>query len=102
MLKNIDRHVQGILRKVDVLGLDRTPRETLLKFRLLLDEAQRYAKDYEAAEFWNEKEAAAAVVGERAEQLNDLLLQLSGYDLFGPTDVAQISAQFDTVRTATK
>lgn len=98
-LKNIDRQVYSILRTVDVLGLDRAPRELLTKFQLRMDEAQRYAKDYDAAEFWNEKEDAASALSERVEQLNQYLLDLSSYDLFGPTDVAQMSAQFDAIRS---
>ncbi len=99
LLKDTDRQISSILRGFDVRSLDRTPRELLVQLRLHLDEAQRYGKDLAAAEFWNEREAAAKAIAERIELANKCVLELSSYDIFGPTDVAHIGAQLDTIKS---
>ncbi len=98
MVQQIDRRVKGILRGVDVESLSRTDQATVRKLRLACNEVKLDVRDYEYAQTRSEQEKWIRHAQHNIQAFETLLLMLG--DIFGPADIAELSAQLAMLKEA--
>jgi hypothetical protein len=96
MVKQIDTQVSMILRKVDQYKLSEKPRNALAALRQALADARIYSRDYELSETREEQLDNAKKAKKFLEQARQSILKASEFNVFGPVDVAHMTAQIDT------
>lgn len=95
--QQLDRRVKGILREVDMEQLPREERELVRKVRLACNEVKLDVRDYEYAQTRLEQEKWVKIAKHNIRALETLLLALG--DIFGPADVAELSAQLQLLQS---
>jgi hypothetical protein len=96
--KKLDSEISLILRKRDISRLPAKLREQLSQLRQNMSDARIYITDYELSEtredqIKNSKKAKMYLDGAAAN-----ILTASQHDIFGPVDVAQLSAQIEQMK----
>ena len=87
--------MRQILRKTDPTKLERNYREALYDLRQNLVDIRIYVNAYEFSEERPEQEQNAKTARKWLAKSRQNILKASEADVFGPADVAQLSAQID-------
>lgn len=95
--QQIDRRVKGILRGVDIDLLVPDERKLVQKLRLACNEVKLDVRDYEYAQARIEQQKWAMIARHNMQALETLLLALG--DIFGPVDIAELSAHIDALQS---
>ncbi len=97
-LRQIGFVLNGLWNGIDLPALDNGARRALDAVRRHVQTAQAVARDYELLESEEDTRAQLRLLPKAVvslEQLRAAILKASEYDLIGPVDVAQLSAQLD-------
>ncbi len=94
--QQLDRHIKGIIRAIDLEKLSQAEKKTLEKIRLACNEVKLDVRDYEYAETRAAQEKWAKISRHNLAALEHLLLTLS--TVFGPVDIAEFGATIDTLK----
>lgn len=95
--QQIDRRVKGILRAVDVEQLTRDERELVHQMRLACNEIKLDVRDYEYAQTRDEQLKWLKIARHNMKAFETILLALD--NVFGPADVAELSAQMQQIES---
>ncbi len=100
--KQIEQEVNSVLRKFDLSRLGAKDRETLLDLKQDLVNCRVYASSYELSETRQEQTDHARHARSWLNKANKKILATSEYNIFGPVDVAHLSAQIDQLKSELK
>ncbi len=95
LVKQIDSQVQRVLRSTDWDEVNERGRKAVAQLRQDLADARIYAADYELSEMRDERLDNAKKAKKHLEQVRRQILRASEFDVFGPIDVAHLTAQID-------
>lgn len=95
VVKQVDNQINMILRKVNLRQLANREVKLLVVLRQNLSDARIYAHDYELSEMREEQLNNAKRARKYLEQVLQQILKASEHNIFGPVDVAHLSAQID-------
>lgn len=96
-MQQIDRQVKGVLRTVQHDELDREEANVVRQLRQICNEARLDVRDYEYAETREAQMKAGAAVHKSLTSLEKCIVRLSA--IFGPVDVAELSARVGTIKS---
>jgi hypothetical protein len=99
-LRQVEFALGSLWGNVELQDLDTPARKALEATRRQVQAAQAVAKDYEFSESEEDTRAQLRLLPKAVkslEQLRGYILKASEYDLLGAVDVAQLSAQLDTL-----
>jgi hypothetical protein len=102
MVKQLDTQVTMILRNVDQYMLSEKPRNELAGLRQSIADARTYSRDYELSEMREEQIDRAKKARKFLEQARQAILKASEFNVFGPVDVAHLTAQIDLIKNGLK
>jgi hypothetical protein len=102
MVKQLDTQVTMILRNVDQYMLSEKPRNELAGLRQSIADARTYSRDYELSEMREEQIDRAKKARKFLEQARQAILKASEFNVFGPVDVAHLTAQIDLIKSGLK
>jgi activator of HSP90 ATPase len=102
LVKQIDLQVNMILRKTDWDEVGEKARKAVAELRQNLADAKIYAQDYELSEMRDEQLDNANKAKKWLEQARQQILRASEFDVFGPIDVAHLTAQIEQVKADLK
>jgi len=102
LVKQVDTQVNSILRKIDWEEVNEKGRKAVVDLRQNLTDARAYTIDYEASEMRDEQLSNAKKARGYLEKARGLILRASEFDVFGPVDVAHLSAQIDQLKADLK
>lgn len=102
VVKQVDNQISMILRKVNLRQLADREAKLLASLRQNLTDARIYAHDYELSEMREEQLANAKRAKKFLEQARQQILRASEHNIFGPVDVAHLTAQIDQVKDELK
>lgn len=77
-------------------------RQAVDELRQDLVDAKKYAQDYELSETREEQVANARKANSWLDKAHRAILKASEFNVFGPIDIAHISAQIDQVKADLK
>lgn len=98
LVKQVDTQVNSILRKTDLDQVNEKGRKAVLDLRQNLASARVYAADYEVSEMRDEQLDNAKKAKSYLEKARGQILRASEFDVFGPIDVAHLTAQIDQLK----
>jgi hypothetical protein len=98
IVKQVDNHISTVLRKVNMRKVADREVKLLAALRQNLIDARIYAHDYELSEMREEQLDNAKRAKKYLEQARQQILRASEFNIFGPIDVAHLSAQIDQVK----
>ncbi len=102
VVKHIDNQVSMILRTINQHELSEKPKKALVKLKQALIDARVYSRDYELSETREEQIDNAKKANKYLEQIRQSILRTSEFNVFGPIDVALITAQIDSAKADLK
>jgi len=102
LVKQIDTQVNMILRKTDWTQISEKGRKAVEELRQFLSDAKIYALDYELSEMRDEQIKNAKAAIRWLDQAHHRILRASEHNIFGPVDVAHLTAQIDQVKADLK
>lgn len=85
------------MRAVDVESLPKDQRETIRQLRLACNEVKLDVRDYEYADTREGQVKWLKIARHNIKAMETLLLQLG--DIFGPADIAELSAQLEMLQS---
>jgi len=94
--------VNSILRKIDLSRQSTALRENLIDLKQDLANARVYASSYELSETREEQASNAKHAKQWLAKANKKILKASEQNIFGPVDVAHLSAQTDQLKSVLK
>jgi len=97
LIQGLNTQFSAILSPIDTHSLPRETQKVILPIRQHIIDARLDVRDYELAETRAEQIRLRGVAVERLTGLQERLLAASSHGLFGPADVAQISAQIQQI-----
>jgi hypothetical protein len=97
-VKQIDIQVNMILRKTDWEEVEQKGRKAVEELRQFLSDSKIYALDYELSEMRDEQVKNAKMAKKWLEQARQRILRASEHSVFGPVDVAHLTAQIDQAK----
>lgn len=97
-IQQIDRQIKGILRQVDTDDLDRSEQHSCKQIILACNEIRLEVRDYEYAQSRTDQLKWARLARHNVQVLETHILLLG--TVFGPADVALLSAQLDVLRAS--
>ncbi len=95
--QQIDRRVKGILRGVDIDTLVPDDKKIVQHLRLACNEVKLDVRDYEYAQTRIEQQKWVKIAHHNINALERLILGLD--EIFGPVDVAELSAQLELLQS---
>lgn len=101
-VKQIDGQVSRILRQVNLDKSEEKGRKAVIELRQNLADAKLYAQDYELSEMRQEQLDNAKKAKKWLERARQQILRASEFNVFGPIDVAHLSAQIDQAKADLK
>jgi hypothetical protein len=102
LVKEIDTQVNMILRRIDWDEVSEKGRKAALELRQNLTDARIYAQDYELSEMREEQESNAKKAKKWLAKAHQCILRASEFNVFGPIDVAHLTAQIDQAKADLK
>jgi glyoxylate carboligase len=102
LVKQIDTQVSMILRKTDWQDVGEKPRKAVLELRQNLADAKIYAQDYELSEMRDEQLDNAKKAKKWLERAQQQILRASEFNVFGPIDTANLTAQIEQAKADLK
>ena len=94
-VKQLESDIRQILRKTNANKLERKYRDALTDLRQNLVDIRIYVNAYEFSEERPEQEENAKITKKWLAKARQNILKTSEADVFGPADVAHLSAQID-------
>ncbi len=94
-VKRLEADIRQVLRNTDQTKLERKYREALAGLRQNMVDIRIYVNAYEFSEERPEQEQNAKTAKKWLAKARQNILKASEADVFGPADVAQLSAQID-------
>lgn len=94
----VDRQIKGIFLHFDIDSLNAAEKHSVKQIKLACNEIRLDIRDYEYAEKRVDQEKWAKIAWHNIAALERLIIELDA--VFGPSDVAALSAQLDQVRSA--
>jgi len=98
-IKNVEAHVTTILSFQDIDNLPLAVRSLLTDLKHQVIDARLTVRDYEYADTRATQLAHVREGRELLDGLRQHIIKASEYNIFGPADVAQLSAQLDDIKT---
>lgn len=98
LVKQIDAQVNSILRKTEWEQVSEKGHKAVLELRQNLTDARIYTTDYELSEMRDEQSNNAKKAKKYLEQARYQILRASEFDVFGPIDVAHLTAQIEQLK----
>jgi hypothetical protein len=95
-MQQVDRHIKGLLRVVDVDTLSRDDKEMVRKLKTACAELRLDVRDYEYAQTRAEQIKWAKLTLHNLRALEALVLRMP--QVFGSVDVAELGARIDTIK----
>ncbi len=95
-IAEIDRRIRGIVLEIDGELLSQTERKTLKQIQIACNELKLDVRDYEYAQSRDEQLKWAKVTQHNLKALEARLLSVG--TVFGPADIAELSAKIDVIR----
>ena len=102
LVKQIETQVNMILRNIDWAEVNEKGRKAVEELRQFLSDSKIYALDYELSEMRDEQVENANTAKKWLEQARQRILKASEHSVFGPIDVAHLTAQIDQVKADLK
>lgn len=96
--KQIDASIERILRGVDIRKLSSKERNIISRLRQELSDAKVYTRDYELSETIDEQAENAKKSNKWLDAARKDILTASEYNLFGPIDVAHLTAEIEQTK----
>lgn len=93
----VETQLKGFLRAVDADTLDVDGRKIIQAIKRFATDARLDIRDYELSETREEQLKNAVKGKKRLEQLRKAILAASEYNVFGPADVAELTARIDQI-----
>ena len=97
LMQGLNTQFSAILSPIDMHSLPRETRELVLPIRQQIIDARLDIRDYELAETRTEQLRLRGSAVERLTGLQERVLTASSHGIFGPADVAQISAHIQQI-----
>lgn len=95
--QQLDRRIKGIVRTFDVELLSREQRELLQKLKQACNEVKLDVRDYEYAQTRDEQLKWVKITRHNLRAQESIVLMLG--DIFGPADIAELSAQIQLLQS---
>lgn len=95
LVKQIDTQVNMVLRKLDWSEVGEKGRKAVAELRQDLADAKIYSQDYELSEMRDEQIGNAKKAKKWLEKARQCILRASEFNIFGPVDVAHLTAQIE-------
>lgn len=95
-MQRAEGQIKALLRQADPDSLDTDEKKALASLRRLATDARLDTRDYELSETREEQLKCAAAAKKRLDKLQKAILA-AGPGVFGPADVAQVSAQLEQI-----
>ncbi|HET7528919.1 MAG TPA: hypothetical protein VFJ84_01670 [Candidatus Saccharimonadales bacterium] len=102
LVKQVETQVNMILRGIDWDAVNQKGRRAVEELRQFLSDAKVYAADYELSEMRDEQLQNAASAKKWLEQARQRILRASEFNVFGPIDVAHLTAQIEQIKDGLK
>lgn len=96
-VKRLEGEIRQILRRHEIDKLDFKARKNLAELQQDLVDARIYTQAYELSETADEQHATARAAKSWLAKAEKCILAASQYDIFGPVDVAHLSAQIELI-----
>lgn len=97
-VKEIDGQVSRLLRRVDWRKLSDKGQKAADELKQNLTDARIYAQDYELSEMREEQIDNAKKAKKYLDKSRQDILRVSEFNVFGPVDVAHLTAQIDQLK----
>lgn len=97
LAKQLENQVRSALALIDLQSLPKAEQELAAALKRNLDDARLDARDYELSETRQEQLRNARQGKARLEASRKQILGLSEYNVFGPADVAQLTARLEQI-----
>jgi hypothetical protein len=94
-MQRAEGQIKTLLRSVDIELLETAERQTVAKLRRLAVDTRLDIRDYELSETRDEQVKYATLAKRQLAKLRAAILTAS--NVFGPADVAQISAELEQI-----
>ena len=92
-IQQVDRQVKGLLRQIESESLVKEEKQSIQDLKQLLNEVRLEIRDYDFAQTRDEQLKNGKLARKQLRKLVDEILALSS--LFGPADIAQLTAQLE-------
>jgi hypothetical protein len=102
LIKQVDNQINMILRKLNLRQVSDREVKLLASLRQNLSDARIYAHDYELSETREEQVENSKKAQKFLESVRQQILRASEFNIFGPIDVAHLSAQLDQAKADLK
>lgn len=99
LTKRLEGNITGLLAPIDIFDLPANLRATVQHLKRDLVDARLDVRDYELSETRPQQLDNARDATKRLHQVNRYILTASEANLFGPADVALLSAQIEQIIT---
>lgn len=97
LTKELETQLSGLLSSFDIYAMEQLPRKLVTDLRRQLTDARLDVRDYELSETRAEQLKCARTARKRLDQVRKDILLASEQDIFGPVDVAQLTAQLEQI-----
>ena len=94
-IQQVEGQIKALLRRIDTDLMDTTERKAVAGLRRLTIDTRLDIRDYELSETRDEQLKCATAAKKRLAQLEKAILAAG--PVFGPADVAQLSAQIEQI-----
>lgn len=101
-VKQIENQVSRILRQTDWQQVSDKGRKAVNELHQDLADAKIYVSDYELSEMREEQVDNAKKAKKYLDKSRQAILRASEFDVFGPIDVAHLTAQIDQLKAELK
>jgi hypothetical protein len=98
-MKGLEAHIMTILSYQDIDSLSSALRTALTEIKHQVIDARLAIRDYEYADTRTTQLKQAKEGRQLLDALRQQIIMASEYNIFGPADVAQFSAQLDDIKT---
>jgi hypothetical protein len=97
LTKQLETQLNSTLSQIDVYDLPAKEAKLINTLKRDIVDARLDTRDYELSETREEQLKNAKVAKKRLEHIRKNILAASEYNVFGPVDVAQLSAQIEQI-----
>lgn len=95
--KDVVSHIQNVISTQDIAASSRAEQDLVSTIKHQATDARLAVREYEYAESRDDQLKAAKEAKQFLDGLRQNIVAASQYNIFGATDVAQISAQLQTL-----
>jgi hypothetical protein len=102
MAKELDNHINRLLRRFDLSKQPKGTREAITNLRQNMLDSKTYTTDYELSETREDQLRNAKEAKKWLEEARKNILIASQYDIFNAVDTAHLSAQAEQIMASLK